>query len=207
MSKFKKKPEQVEPPAAPVQVASQQQEPPGAVLRRNGTVMLCGNINRASIEPIVTDILEYNYLPKDEQPDNITLIINSQGGYIDYAKMLIDVIRASNIPVCTVGLGIIASCGLMVHMVGDQRNLSSTCSILSHQFSGGGSGKEHDLVSHFKYVKQVGKWVEDHYVACTGLTRKSVRKNLLPPSDVWLTPKQAIKFNLADTIIDFNSNG
>lgn len=41
----------------------------------------------------------------------------------------------------------------------------------------------------------------DHYKKCTGKTESYIRKNLLPESDMWLTPEEAIKHGIADKII------
>ena len=36
-----------------------------------------------------------------------------------------------------------------------------------------------------------------------GQTEATIKKYLLPPEDVWLTPKEAVKYGIADHIIDF----
>ena len=41
----------------------------------------------------------------------------------------------------------------------------------------------------------------DHYKKCTGKTESYIRKHLLPESDMWLTPEEAIKHGIADKII------
>ena len=43
----------------------------------------------------------------------------------------------------------------------------------------------------------------DHYKRCTGLDEKDIKKYLLPPEDVWLTSKEAVKYGIADEVVDF----
>ena len=62
---------------------------------------------------------------------------------------LIDIIHGSRLPIWTVGIGMLASMGLMIFMAGEKghRVLTPNTLILSHQWSGVDSGKEHELVS------------------------------------------------------------
>ena len=63
------------------------------------------------------------------------------------AFALIDVMMSSRIPVKTVGLGTIASAGLLIFISGThgRRVLTPNTSILSHQFSWYNEGKAHEL--------------------------------------------------------------
>ena len=52
------------------------------------------------------------------RPKHITLVICSAGGSAEAAFALIDIMKHSEIPVHTVGLGQIASAGLMIFIAG-----------------------------------------------------------------------------------------
>ena len=41
-----------------------------------------------------------------------------------------------------------------------------------------------------------------HYKRCTGLSETKIRKVLLPPEDVWLSPEEALKYKLIDNIVE-----
>ena len=41
-----------------------------------------------------------------------------------------------------------------------------------------------------------------HYKRCTGLSETKIRKFLLPPEDIWLSPEEAIKYKLIDKVIE-----
>jgi ATP-dependent Clp protease protease subunit len=148
-------------------------------------------------------ILERNLMKTP--PKQLKLIFNSPGGEVQAAFALIDIMKGSKVPVQTYGLGEIASCGLLAFVAGrkGQRRITENTSILSHQFSWFSFGKEHELMAAQKEVNHVSKRIMEHYIKCTGLSEKEVRKYLLPPEDVWLTAKEAVKYGIADEIVEF----
>jgi ATP-dependent Clp protease protease subunit len=147
-------------------------------------------------------ILEANFT--EERPEMLNLLITSPGGDLNAAFALIDVMRGSAIPIRTIGLGQIASAGLMIFIAGEkgQRILTPNTSILSHQYSWGAIGKEHELFAQIKEFDLTTKKVIDHYKKCTGLADKKIREVLLPPQDVWLAPAEAKKLGLCDDVKD-----
>lgn len=149
-------------------------------------------------------ILARNLMKKD-RPKFMKMIINSPGGEVPSAFALIDTMKGSKIPVYTYGLGEIASCGLLTFMSGAKghRYITRNTAILSHQFSWGSMGKEHELMASVKEFNNTSQRLVDHYKKCTGQTEATIKKYLLPPEDVWLTPKEAVKYGIADQIVDF----
>lgn len=148
-------------------------------------------------------IIERNLIDKNK-PKVIKLIINSPGGCLNSAFALIDTIKGSKIPIYTYGLGMIASAGLLTFMAGEKghRYITRNTSILSHQYSWGSIGKEHELMAAVKELDNTTVRVLEHYKRCTGLTEANIKKFLLPPEDVWLTATEAVKHKLADKIVD-----
>jgi ATP-dependent Clp protease protease subunit len=149
-------------------------------------------------------IIARNLMRKDK-PKMIKMIINSPGGEVNSAFALIDTIKGSRIPVYTYGLGEIASCGLMTFIAGEpgHRYITKNTAILSHQFSWFAVGKDHELMATVKEFENTRNRIIEHYKKCTGQTEAVIKKYLLPPEDVWLTPKEAIKYGIADHIVDF----
>ena len=142
-------------------------------------------------------------LPQKERPKEITLIINSPGGEVHSAFALIDTMKGSAIPIKTVGLGMIASCGILTFMAGTKgrRVITPNTSILSHQYSWGSVGKEHELFARVREFELSTQRMMDHYKKCTGLSEKKIREILLPAEDVWLSAKEAVKYGIADKIV------
>ena len=139
------------------------------------------------------------------KPKMMKFIINSPGGEIAAAFALIDTIKGSRVPIYTYGLGEIASCGLMTFIAGEKghRYITRNTAILSHQYSWGSFGKDHELMARVKEYNNTHARILEHYKKCTGLSEKDVKKYLLPPEDVWLTAKEAVKYGIADEIVDF----
>jgi ATP-dependent Clp protease protease subunit len=81
-----------------------------------------------------------------------------------------------------------------------QRILTPNTSILSHQYSWGALGKEHELFAQVKEFDLTTKKVIEHYKKCTGLPEKKIREVLLPPQDVWLSPAEAKRLKICDAV-------
>ena len=178
------------------------QKQPGMMMWEAGVYYFADASTYESTKPVVQWIIEKNLAPNSERPKELTLIINSPGGSVHAAFALIDTMKGSGIPIKTVGLGLIASCGILTFMSGakGKRILTPNTSILSHQYSWGSSGKEHELFARVKEFELSTARMIAHYKKCTGMTEKKIREVLLPAEDVWLSAKEAVKHGIADKI-------
>ena len=174
---------------------------PSLDLHEFGVHFLAGDINVESSSEAIRFILEAN-LQENPPFDHLTLVINSPGGAFEDGFALIDIMQGSKLPVRTVGIGIIASMGLLIFLNGEKgsRILTPNTLIMSHQWGGGMAGKEHELVASHKEHEIVTNIVLRHYKKHTGLKERDIRKYLLPPHDVWLTAKEALEMGICDQI-------
>lgn len=168
-------------------------------LQDRGIYFMSEEFSETSARDVVTWILESNF-QKDPEYDHLTLIINSSGGEVASAWAIIDMMRGSPLPVHTLGLGTIASCGLFTFMAGAHRIVTPNTSIMSHQYSSGTMGKQHELIATAREHDNVHNRILQHYKKCTGLSEKKILEKLLPPSDIWLTAEEAKKLKLVDEI-------
>ena len=178
-------------------------KPPSSnILKENGVLMLVEEFNQEKIMPIVAQIMEYNLMDDDDQPEFLNLIINSPGGSVQSAFHLIDMIKSSAIPVKTFGHGIVASCGVLTVMAGEpgHRYLAHNASTMSHQYSWGSSGKEHELFAKFKEFEMASDRMIEHYKKCTGKNKRYIRKHLLHNTDEWLTPDECVTHGIVDHV-------
>ena len=173
---------------------------PTMQLLMNGVVMFMGDVTVESMKPLIDWILAENYA--DKKKKELTLGICSRGGDLNACFALVDVMKGSKIPIKTVGLGMIASCGLLMFITGakGRRVLTPNTSILSHQYSWGSIGKEHELFARVKELELTTERMINHYKKCTGLKESDIRKYLLPAHDVWLGYKEAKKLGLCDKV-------
>jgi ATP-dependent Clp protease protease subunit len=176
---------------------------PNAVdLEHYGVHMLMGEVNEETCAYAMDWILRENFSPN--RKPHLTLMICSPGGNLATCFGLIDVMLGSQIPVHTVGVGQIASCGLLLFITGARgnRTLTPNTSILSHQYSWGSYGKEHELVAQVKEFNLTGKRMLEHYKHCTGLSEANIRKYLLPPEDMYLSAEEAKRLRMCDKVQD-----
>ena len=165
-----------------------------------GIFLLMDEITDSTCKDVIQFIISKN-LTKP-YPKYLQLIINSGGGDLQAAFAVIDTMKGSAIPVHTVGLGCVASAAVLIFIAGvkGKRTLTPNTSILSHQYSWGAYGKEHELFATVREYELTTQRMLKHYKKCTGLTEKRIREHLLPPQDVWLSATQAKKLGICDSI-------
>jgi len=174
---------------------------PATELFLRGHHVFMAEVTQETMKPLIDWIISENF-NREKKKKELTLGICSPGGDLNACFALVDVMKGSKIPIRTIGMGMIASCGLLMFISGEKgrRVLTPNTSILSHQFSWGSFGKEHELFAVVKEFDLTTRRMIDHYKKCTGLSEEDIRKYLLPPQDVWLSAKEAKKLGLCDSI-------
>jgi ATP-dependent Clp protease protease subunit len=169
----------------------------------HGIYLFMNEFNNTSVLEAIKFILEKNMLPRPNRPEHLTMIINSPGGNLHDAFALIDTIKGSGIPVHTVGVGCVMSCGLLTFMAGAKghRVLTPNTSILSHQYTWGVFGKEHELIATAREYDLTSRRLINHYKKCTGMKEDQIHSILMPPHDVWMEAKEAVKCGIADRVV------
>ena len=137
-------------------------------------------------------IIERNLLEKNK-PKVIKIIINSPGGCLNSAFALIDTMKGSSIPIYTYGLGLIASAGLLTFMAGERghRYITRNTAILSHQYSWGSIGKEHELMSRVKEFENTESKTAGGLIVAATATDNDLKKGLV----VKVGPGERSNFN------------
>jgi len=164
--------------------------------------LLMEEITMATCKQTIEWVFDSNFA--EERPEVLNLIVCSPGGDLNAAFAVIDTMRGSKIPVHTIGLGQIASAGLLIFISGVKGNrvLTPNTSILSHQYTWGAFGKEHELFATVKEFDLTTKRLIAHYKKCTGMSETQIREVLLPPHDVWLDAQESKKLGLCDLVKD-----
>lgn len=170
-------------------------------LHDNGIYVFVDEVNGETIKPVIEWILYENYVSKHKKRE-LLLMICSPGGDLQVAFALIDVMANSTIPIKTVGLGQIASSGLLIFMAGTKgrRILTPNTSILSHQFSWYNEGKAHELFATMREYELTQVRMIEHYRRCTSAGDDIIREYLLPAQDKWLSAEEALRLNICDEI-------
>jgi ATP-dependent Clp protease, protease subunit len=173
------------------------------LLQEAGMYVFMDEVSSESIKPIIEWILVENHVAKKKKKE-LLLMICSDGGSMEDAFALIDVMKASSVPVKTVGLGSVASSGLLIFLAGapGRRILTPNTSILSHQYSWGSDGKHHELFAITKEFGLAQTRMVRHYQETTGLDEETIKTKLLPPNDVYLSADEALELGICDFISD-----
>jgi len=173
------------------------------LLQDAGMYVFMDDVSSESIKPIIEWILVENHVAKKKKKE-LLLMICSDGGSMEDAFALIDVMKASSVPIKTVGLGSVASSGLLIFLAGapGRRILTPNTSILSHQYSWGSDGKHHELFAITKEFGLAQTRMVRHYQETTGLDEETIKTKLLPPNDVYLSADEALELGICDFISD-----
>jgi len=155
------------------------QLPPLSTTEEHNIYLFMTHVNDETCKDLISFIITKNLItPK---PKYLQLIINSGGGDLNTAFAVIDIMRGSPIPIRTVGLGLIASAAFAIFIAGVKgyRTLTPNTSIMSHQYSWGTYGKEHELFASVREYELTTERIIAHYKKCTGLNEKQIRRCLV----------------------------
>ncbi len=169
-------------------------------LKDYGIIYISGSIDSGISQTVCQEIIEINVAG---EVNHIQMIINSEGGSCNAGFAIIDMMEWSQIPVFTTGIGMIASMGLLVFMVGEKgrRVITPRTSVLSHRYSAMTIGNHSQLLAGRKEEDLMHKRIIDHYMSYSNIeTREELEKILLRDVDTWLSPEEAMNYGIVDII-------
>jgi len=73
---------------------------------------------------------------------------------------------------------------------------------MCHQFTDEISGKHHDLKAQYRETQLNEQRMLTRLTEATGLNKQTIRKTLMPPTDVWLTSAELIELKIADKYLE-----
>jgi len=169
-------------------------------LLNKGIIYFTGEINHESMQILAEKLIKLDLNLNFR--DSVTLEINSPGGNVAACFGVLDIIDNMRLNVNTVGLGEVCSCGLLLFLAGKHRFITKNTVLLSHQYFWGAVGKHHELEGARKEQDLCYMRMVRYYKERTSLSEKTIKEKLLPPTDVWLTTKEATKYNIATAVIN-----
>jgi ATP-dependent Clp protease protease subunit len=172
----------------------------GHKTKNDSMFLIFGEIDTEIAQSTVEWVLNANY--SEESPEVLTIFINSAGGDLSAAWAIIDVIRGSAIPVRIIGLGQIASAGLLILSAGAEgkRILTENTSVMSHQYHWGSVGKHHELMAAQKEFTLTQDRLIRHFKKVTGLNEDEINQKLMPPHDVYMSAEEAKELGICDEV-------
>jgi len=169
-------------------------------LLENSVHFLSGEIDEENIRECIKWIVYENF---DTREKVLTLYINSTGGDLYSALALIDIMKSSEHPIRTITIGSAMSAAFLIAASGTsgQRYAGKYASYMCHQFTENTEGKYHDLKATMKGNEISNEMMVAVLKEATGLAPSVIKKKLLPASDVYLSPQEAIELGIADHLL------
>lgn len=161
-------------------------------------IFLWGMVNDESAKHVVDRLLYLNNLNYDE----ISLVINSPGGYVTSGFSIYDTIKQIESPVATVCSGLAASMGSILLSAGERgkRYIQKHARVMIHQPSGGAQGQASNIEIQAREIiktKEIGaKILADN----CGQDFNKVMKDF--DRDYWMNADESLAYGIADHIID-----
>lgn len=168
-----------------------------------GAHMFFGDVDESTSREAADFILKSNMFHEGKK--TLTMFLNTCGGECSEGFAVIDLMETSRLPVATVGIGQIASMGVLLLSAGAHglRTLTANSEIMAHQFSGYFHGKQHELIATQTAYELLERKMIRHFLRHSTMTEKQIRSVLFAPSDRYLTPAECKKFGLIDRVVDF----
>ena len=169
-------------------------------LLENSVHFLSGEITDANVNDCIKWIIYENF---DAREKSLTLYINSTGGDLYSALALVDIMKSSAHPIRTITIGSAMSAAFLIAVSGThgERYAGKNASFMCHQFTENTEGKYHDLKATMKGNEISNEMMVAVLKEATGLAPSVIKKKLLPASDVYLTPQEAIDIGVVDHLL------
>ena len=157
------------------------------------------NHTTAYLTNTIEEPSEYNELCfrlKSASPAEIfTLVINTPGGILDSALMLVDAIKTSKAKVIAQISGTVASAGTIITLACDDVDVAPHTAFMIHNYSGGLVGKGHELKAHQEFVDaNLNNSFTDLY---KGFLTPSEIKKVIDGKDYWMNRDEVLERLLA----------
>ena len=154
-----------------------------------------GSTTRAFITEVIEEPSYYNELCfrllVAEPHETFYLHINTPGGLIDSATMIIDAIRQSPAKVIAYLAGSVVSAGTVITMACDDIIVAPHTSFMIHNYSGRSSGKGHELRALQEHTdKSLNAAFSEFYTGF--LTAKEMRE-VIDGKDMWMSTDEVLE--------------
>lgn len=168
-------------------------------LLKDRIIFVGEDINPHTANLIVAQLL---FLDNEDSKKDIFLYINSPGGSVYDALAIYDTMKYVKADVQTVGIGVQASASAILLSSGTKgkRFLLPNATVMIHQPSSGTRGKVTDQEIDLREALRVKKLIEEIMAENTGQKVETIHEDM--ERDKWLDANDAVKYGIADKVID-----
>jgi ATP-dependent protease ClpP protease subunit len=120
--------------------------------------------------------------------DNFVFVINSGGGVVESAIMIIDAIQRSEATVKMLVTGFCASAGTIIALSGAELEVADHSAFMIHNYSAGFGGKGHELKARQTFMdNSLNSAFADYY---KGFLTETEVEEVIEGKDFWLAPAE-----------------
>ncbi|MBP9186726.1 MAG: ATP-dependent Clp protease proteolytic subunit [Bacteroidia bacterium] len=161
-------------------------------------IFLWGQVDDESAKHVIDRLL---FLEAIEPGKEITLIINSPGGYVTSGMAVYDVIKSMSSPVSTVCMGFAASMGSLLLSVGakGKRYIYPHAKVMIHQPSGGAQGQSSDIQIQALEIIKTKKLSAEILAKNCGQTVEKIMHDF--DRDYWMDAQESLAYGIVDGIL------
>ena len=169
---------------------------------KSRTIFISGEINQELAEKVCTKLLILEEL--SDEP--IKIFINSQGGHVESADTIHDIIKFIKPKVIMIGTGWVASAGITIYLAVEKENRYSlpNTRYMIHQPLGGFNGPATDIGIEAKEILRVRTRINNLISEATNQPIEKVNKDT--DRNYWLTSTEALEYGLVNKIISKHSD-
>lgn len=167
-------------------------------LHDNHVIKVFGDIDTDTAKDFISEIVEHSINPTQE----ITVLLNSDGGCLYSMFAMHDVMRHVDNPILVIGLGQVMSAAAVLLTAGDRREVMPNTTIMLHEPILSDLSDEYkvgDLEIEMAHLQDLRQRMYKLLSQYTGQTVKSLTRDL-GNRDFYLTAKEAKDYGLIDSI-------
>jgi ATP-dependent Clp protease protease subunit len=161
------------------------------------SIIISGEITQAITKEVVSQLLLLQSI--NDKP--IKLYLNSQGGHVEAADTIHDVIKFIKPEVHIIGTGWVASAGITIFLAADKKHRYSlpNTRFMIHQPLGGVRGQATDIEIEAREIIRMHERVNKMIAEATGQPLEKVKQDT--DRNYWMSPKEAIDYGIVGKII------
>jgi ATP-dependent Clp protease protease subunit len=166
-------------------------------LLKSRSIIISGEINQALTEKVCKQLL----ILAEMGDEPIKLFINSQGGHVEAADTIHDMIQFIKPRVIIIGTGWVASAGITIYLAADKEDRYSlpNTRYMIHQPLGGVNGQATDIKIEAQEILRLRKRINTLISEATGQPLEKVDNDT--DRNYWLNAKEAVDYGIVNKII------
>lgn len=162
------------------------------------SIIISGEINQALTEKVVTQLL----LLQGISDAPIKIYLNSQGGHVEAADTIHDIIKFITPEVHIIGTGWVASAGITIFLAAKKEHRYSlpNTRFMIHQPLGGVRGQASDIEIEAKEIIRTLERVNRMIADATGQPVEKVKQDT--DRNFWMNTKEAMDYGIVSRVVN-----